>query len=177
MAIIDLIKKRDIYLYEVEDHGLTMQGGGPLGYYDRSSDPRMLVLNQPRFSQPGRQRNLVHECTHAIQDWSKVPGLIVKHAEADAHVCGWVIGRLLGEKTIPGLDKDFALTAFDLADFVIKKTTDSKRAAFVTAYKALVDFIALEPEYATDANKRYAESDPENIDQKQAFASALAKKP
>jgi hypothetical protein len=177
MAVLDLIRKRYIYLYEVEDHGLTLRGGGPLGYYDKRGDPRMLVLNQVRYGNSGRQRNLVHESTHAIQDWAKVPGLIGKHAEADAHVCGWVIGRLLGETTMAGLDTDIAITAFDVADFVIKKTTDSKRADFLTAYKALVDFIEKEPAYAADANKGFAESEPEDIAQKQVFADSLARKP
>jgi hypothetical protein len=175
-AVLELIRKRYIYLYEVEDHGLTLRGGGPVGYYDKRNDPRMLVLNQLRYGNKGRQRNLVHESTHAIQDWAKVPGLIGKHAEADANVCGWVIGRLLGETTMAGLDTDIAITAFDVADFVIKKTTDSKRPAFTTAYKALVDFIEKEPAYAPDANTGFAESDPENINQKQTFADALAKK-
>jgi hypothetical protein len=177
MAVIGLIEKRYIFLYETEDHGLTIRGGGAHAHYDQSSDPRQLVLNGLSYGNSGKQRSLVHECTHAIQDWAKVPGLIGKHAEADARVCGWVIGRLLGEKAWPGVASEINLTAFDVADFVIKKTNDSQRQAFLAGYTALVDQIEHDDNYAADANKSFAEPDPENINQKQIFADLLKKKP
>jgi hypothetical protein len=176
-AVLELIKRAEIYLYEVEDHGLTRRVEGPAAYYDTTSDPRMLVLNQARYGGGGTERSMIHECTHAIQDWMKVPGLIGKHAEADAHVCGWVVGRLLGEKTIPGLDEEIHVTAFDLADFVIKKTTLSDRQKFTDTYKQLVGFVEIHPSYAQSANQAFAQPDPENTDQKQVFADLLAKKP
>jgi hypothetical protein len=177
MAVLELIKRREIYLYEVEDHGLTLRAEGPAAYYDRAGDPRTLAIFQSRYGGAGPERSTIHECTHAIQDWAKVPGLIGKHAEADAQVCGWVVGRLLGQKTIWGLDTEIAITAFELADFVIKKTTLSDRQKFTDAYKQLVGFIENNSAYAQDANQGYASPDPENTDQKRVFADLLAKKP
>jgi hypothetical protein len=177
MAVLELIKRREIYLYEVEDHGLTLRAGGPQAYYDTAGDPRTLAIFQSRYGGVGPERSMVHECTHAIQDWAKVPGLIGKHAEADAHVCGWIVGRLLGQKPIWGLDKEIAITAFGLADFVINKTTLSDGQKFTEAYKQLVHFVEIDPDYAKDANQGYAQPDPDNTDQKQVFADLLAKKP
>jgi hypothetical protein len=104
LAVLELIRKGEIYLYEVQDHGLTVRAGGPRAYYDRTGDPRKLVINQERYTGTFSQPALIHECTHAIQDWAKVPGLIGKHAEADAFV--WVGRRPQhGEDGAPGLGR------------------------------------------------------------------------
>jgi hypothetical protein len=165
-AVIELIRRRLIYLYEVEDHGLTLRARGPAAYYDKSNDPRALVLFQKRYGQSGTERTFLHECTHAIQDWAKVPRLIEKHAEADAHVCGWIVGRGTGEKAMEILDEDIAVTAFELADFVIKKRDVSDRGKFAELYKKLVGFIEVHPSYSAEANKDAEYPDPEDTDQK-----------
>jgi hypothetical protein len=135
----------------------------------------MLVINQERYTGTFSQRTLLHECTHAIQDWAKVPGLLGKQAEADALVCGWVVGRGMGETLLEGLAEDAHFAAFQAADFVIKKTTLSDRRNFVALYERLVRFIEINPSYANDANKAFAYPDPENTDQKKMFAGLLTK--
>jgi hypothetical protein len=175
LAVLELIRKQEIYLYEVEDHGLTVRAGGPTAYYDRSSDPRMLVINQERYTGTFSQRTLIHECTHAIQDWAKVPGLVGKQAEADGLVCGWVVGRAMGETLLEGLAEEAHFAAYEAADFVIKKKTVSDRKNFVELYGRLVGFVESNPNYANEANKAFAYPDPENTDQKKMFSGLLAK--
>jgi len=175
LAVLELIKKGAIYLYEVEDHGLTVRVAGTTAYYDRSSDPRTLAVNQERYTGTFSQRTLIHECTHAIQDWAKVPGLLRKHAEADALVCGWVVGRGMGETLLEGLAEDAHFAAFVAADFVIKRKTVSNRRNFVQLYERLVHAVEINPTYASDANTAFASPAPESVDQRKVFAGLLAK--
>jgi hypothetical protein len=60
---------------------------------------------------------------------------------------------------------------------VIKKTNNSRRPAFLAGYTALVNYIEHDRFYGVDANKAFAEPDPDTINQKQTFVDLLAKRP
>jgi len=113
-------------VYFREDHGLTREVVATRGEYNYLSDPRLLGIYQPNSSIAAMdplwlEAVVVHECTHAVQDWEKVPALDVIHSEADAYIAEWVVRRSRGQnEAVARGQGDLELAAFNAAKFVIE---------------------------------------------------------
>jgi hypothetical protein len=88
-----------------------------------------------------RKVTIVHEVTHAIQDWEDVASLL-HDEEADAHIAETVAHHSL-QGTFPTSDrvlfKDEAAAA---ARFVIAKQADQSNKDWIKAYQDLVKVVA-----------------------------------
>jgi hypothetical protein len=141
-AVRRLVADGKIEVYEADAGGLGTKGGEYRSNVDR------LVVYKRVSGQPMRY-TIIHEATHAIQDWNDVRTKN-KYAEADAFIAEGAVALSVDAKS-------YRLTGgFDLqmaaAEFVLKKTAVPGNAAWKAAYEAVARAIALSPGYDETAN-------------------------
>ena len=142
-AIQALIAKNDIAVLEVRLAGLEKFAGLVVGGTYVSDINRLFVY---QHASPAQLTIIVvHEVTHAIQDWRNVR-TTMKYAEADAYIAGAVADLSLrtGKPTLAGPVFDPAIAA---ARLVIGGEAVSGNAAWEAAYKAVVADVAKSPVY------------------------------
>ncbi|MBK7543057.1 MAG: hypothetical protein IPP10_16175 [Candidatus Competibacteraceae bacterium] len=131
MAICSLIATGQIRVYESKLGGLS-RVAMERGKYIRTEN--MLFLHEEK-DPILRVGTIVHEATHAIQDWSDNRSLI-NHKETDAFIAGWLAVQALRRIDVCSNDDDDIAKA---ARFVAAKQTGS--ADWRKAYKKAVDAI------------------------------------
>lgn len=89
---------------------------------------------------------LVHEVTHAIQDFYDMKGILTKFTEADAYVAQAVASLIPGQ-TLTG-NTPLEKAALKAAGFVQKKTAVRSNQDWKDAYDEVVAAVAVHPEYA-----------------------------
>jgi hypothetical protein len=172
-VIKQLIRNGDIKVFMVKDAGLRLFANLDNGTYESSTN-RLFIYDRLNNDQ---QRNVVvHEMTHAIQDWLDIGGMAHKFAEADAHICGGVMSRTRGQN--PFAKKSPAEEAFEAAKFVIDGTATPSNKAWTTAYDKVVKVINKMPVYKKTNSKAVdnienGNGDPKFVSEKTRFFDLL----
>lgn len=138
-AIVELIKDKKIGLIEEMDGGLVNASGAALnfGSYGLQSNS-LRVANSP--SDASKRSTIVHELTHAIQDWYDLD-INILAAETDAAICGAVAEHASGQRAQKGIvlfDKAFAAAAF-----VFQNKTAAGHTPWTDAYTAVEEQVKL----------------------------------
>ena len=152
-AIKELIARRKIAVFQVDTGGLNAftEVGLSSGAYRSNSNHVILYDGLTPVEQV---TTIVHEVTHAIQDWQDQTRKLVKFVEADAFIAGAVADRIQGpdQKAFRGV-KPFD-AAFEAAKLVFEgkgvMTPPSK--AWKDAYDKVWQQLAQLPGYKRDAN-------------------------
>jgi hypothetical protein len=156
-AVARLITDKKIAVYRMHAHNLN-ESAGLGGAFHSPSKNRLVVYSWT--GTPSWQALVIHEATHAIQDWMDRNGenYLVKYLEADAYTAQAValygMGKTLApdtRKPIHPLNFAFHSTAKLLCDPQAKK--EYTPARFKAAYDKLAEVIADYPLYRTKANE------------------------
>ena len=99
-AVLDLVGRKEIKVTEVHAAGLnecarcnaTMAQRGVMGRYAGASNELTIYQGEPNK----KKVLIVHEATHAIQDWTDQP-ISNAHAEADAYIAAGAVALKLGQ--------------------------------------------------------------------------------
>jgi hypothetical protein len=143
-AIKELIARQQIWVYEVAAGALRPYLN--LGGEYRSDINRLIVYTGPA---PVEMNILiVHECTHAIQDWLDLTNLHKEHAEADAYIAQTVAAHAQGQ-TKSTMDPPIG----DVVDEAAKVVIDGKANAggdseWISAYYKVVEAVLKDPTFA-----------------------------
>jgi hypothetical protein len=170
LAIKNLIKNSKVTVLEVKLHGLEGFGVSTAGKY--KSDRNTLFLydeTSPAF----RINTVVHETTHAAQDWRDVR-ILHKYAEADAYVAGAVSDRSrgTGEQTKTGEIFD---AAFKAAKFVMEHDTEATNKDWIGAYEAVVHAVEKSQLYKSVKNVPMETKDKGEADNEKGQMAALVR--
>ena len=133
-AIAQLVKDGKISVVKIMDAGLSAQAGVDAVY---SAESNAFLFPEHKgeafFSMPSE---IVHEATHAVQDWFDVNST-VRFVEADAYVAQAVA------ETNPKLRKELKAAA----KFVTDGTAVKGNKAWYDAYDAVVAMVDVHPNY------------------------------
>jgi hypothetical protein len=134
LAIQKLIANGDIVVLEVKIGGLEKKADLPIRAAYRSDLNKLFVYQS--LTPAAKTVMLVHECTHAIQDWRDVRAKM-KFTEADAFIAGAVAELSLhgGHPLFVGAIVDEAIAA---ARIVMNGPAVLDNKAWVDAYAAVV---------------------------------------
>ena len=146
VVVGDLIDQQKIEIIEVKDHGLMRRTGGK-GVYNFEKNTLTL------FEEPAVERanTIVHECTHAIQDWYSDKTYNNNMLEADGFIAGAIIDIVNGRPAATGADastmaykaaKDFVLTG-QATEFVVKNGSRVENSAWGRSYNTVKRWLAL----------------------------------
>ena len=148
IAIQQLITRRAIIVLEVKISGLEQKADLPIRAQYRSDINKLFVYQS--LTPAEETVTVVHECTHAIQDWRNVRSLM-KFTEADAFIAGAIADLSRRDGTVvfvgPIIDK-----AVEAARIVIKGPAVPSNKAWTDAYAAVVSAIEASDEYKDLAN-------------------------
>lgn len=148
-AIAEIIKDGKIDIVLVDERQLLERTQGPNGAYFATNNQLVLMKNkQGTYYDPVL---IVHELTHAIQDFYDVNS-IVKNVEADAYIAAAI--SVYGPKKTPK-------AMFDAAKHVIDGTATPTNDAWIKAYGAVVSLVESDPTYAArkdDPTKDFLEA-------------------
>jgi hypothetical protein len=140
-AVAQLVKDGKIKVVKVMDHGLSARSGADCMY--------VAPINTFFFFQHAGEADyfshaptIVHEATHAVQDWFDVPAEVTtRFVEADAYIAQATVD--------PNMQADAKLKA--AADFVRKGTATKGNKAWEGAYEAVAGLIDKHPLYKARA--------------------------
>ena len=150
LAIKEFVANADIHVFEISISTLNTIGSLKVGVY--ASDKNRLVLYNG-VSHNKRTRAIVHEVTHAIQDWSDVV-TIHKYAEADAYIAGGVVDHILGAE--PDKTDILFWTAYKAAQLVMDGKARSINDKWKSAYNLVVQAVEKSPDYKTIAKAQWS---------------------
>jgi len=140
-VIARLIYEKEIAVYQAKAGGFSRIASAVAFYI--GSNKNRLVLNE-LISPDTRTEYIVHEATHAIQDWEAVRSL-VHHNEADAFIAGAIaaaaLRNVLRADKPPKRDGD-VVTIDAAAQIVIDKKADAGNKDWTAAYQKVVDVVA-----------------------------------
>jgi hypothetical protein len=151
LAIKELIAKSKITVLEIRLGGLNIKVGLTTAGNYRTDQNFLYVLDgvPPNKKMP----TIVHEVTHAIQDWRDVRTLC-KYAEADAYIAG-----AIADQTMTGGDLAHGGPMFEAAANaarkVIKGQTDQSDQSWTRAYDDVAAEVEKNPGYASVANEAF----------------------
>lgn len=145
-VISDLIDQQKIEIIEVKDHGLMRRTGGK-GVYDFEKNTLTL------FEEPAVERanTIIHECTHAIQDWFSDKTYLNNFLEADGFIAGAIIDIVNNRPAATGADastmaykaaKDFVMTG-QATEFTTKNNRRVENTAWNRSYNTVKRWLAL----------------------------------
>jgi hypothetical protein len=127
LAIAKLMKESAIYVFQCAVGGLEKLSNLDGTYF---ADKDIMLLYNP-LDGPFARRDVIHESTHAIQDWRDLK-MLVHYAEADAYIAG--------AATLASIDSagKLAETAFAASRFALNDTARNDNPAWRTAYDKVV---------------------------------------
>jgi hypothetical protein len=176
LAVRQLIEQSKIAVLEVKLGGLEQKVDLPIKANYVSDKNRLYVYQSQTPIQ--RTVTVIHECTHAIQDWRDVRA-VMKFTEADAFIAGTVADIARGTDTLaftnPIIEK-----AVVAAREVIDGPAILTNTAWTNAYKGVVTAIESSEEYKDVANvpmqtKERGEGSKES-DEMDVIVTAIEKK-
>jgi hypothetical protein len=89
-AMIQLVKNKNIRVVILQDHDLLWDVPGWVAYYDSPSNALLLTSHTT-------DDFIVHEMTHAVQDWNDIQGVETNFTELDAYIAqGVVVAKKMG---------------------------------------------------------------------------------
>jgi hypothetical protein len=134
-AIQDLIAKSKIFVLEVRMHHLdTFAKITTAGEYH--SDANHLYMFAGRTPAVNAMM-IVHEATHAIQDWQDIPAKN-KHAEADAFIAGAIADLAQGGTATAANPGPILTPAMEAAKLVVAGKANGSDKAWTDAYAAVL---------------------------------------
>jgi hypothetical protein len=141
-AIQELIAQSRIIVLQINTGGLSKSLSN-IGVYESNSN-WLCVYDSGTPVQ--KTVAIVHESTHAFQDWSDVRAK-VKFIEADAYVAGGVADRVVGPGT-PCMEVPTYQAGYKAAEFVIAGEAVPGNRAWIGAYNEVVAAVSQSPNYA-----------------------------
>jgi hypothetical protein len=132
IAVGQLIVNRDVPVYMSYSGGLSTLANASASYLANVNN-LMIYTMDPRK----RRVSLVHEATHAIQDWEDIESL-VHHNEADAFIAESVTELTLYPDSRDSNDDDLEKKALAAAKMVIDKTAIDSNRIWQRAYGEVV---------------------------------------
>jgi hypothetical protein len=146
LAIQQLIAKSKIIVLQIRTKGLSAMMRN-IGVY--TSNSNWLYLYDS--GSPGDQTmTIVHEATHAFQDWRNVK-TIHKYSEADAYIAGAAADRATGTGA-QSLKSPIYDVAYTTAKLVADRQAVPSNPAWITAYNNVVAAVDKSPTYAKVKN-------------------------
>lgn len=134
-AIAEFVKKGEIQIFLLDERGLLERTQGPNGVYSPEANQLMLMKDSKGdYFEPSL---IVHELTHAIQDYYDVDSL-VKYVEADAYIAQTVAFR-------PNVQNSFTRAA----DIIVAGGAMKDDQAWVDAYDKVVAKVEADKTYST----------------------------
>lgn len=127
VAIAELVKKKKIMVFQANMSDLFVLTKDDGEY---RSDFNMLIVYD-KTDNAAFTSTIVHESTHAIQDWLDI-GMLRHFAEADAYIAGF---STLEKQQFAG---DLADAAFRASRFVIDRNAQASNKAWQKAYADVV---------------------------------------
>lgn len=116
-------------------------------------------------------KTVIHELTHAIQDFYDMSGAIRMHTEADAFICGAITEHALGQRSDTGLPH--YERAYEAAEFVYRNKAHAPSPKWMEVYDAVVKEVEkiytdarspIQFKEGTGKGKRKQPTEPELID-------------
>jgi hypothetical protein len=137
-AIWDLISKSKMYVFEVRLHSLEIFAHITTAGQYRSDENYLFIYAglPPALT----AMSIVHEVTHAIQDWADVSGKN-KHVEADAYIAGAVADIAQGKAGSAGVVTKMYEPALKAAELVVAGQANGSDKPWTDAYKAVLEAI------------------------------------
>jgi hypothetical protein len=167
IAIQELIKQKKITVYQVKVAGLgrvaTMQGE----YIAHHN----ILFVYDGLSQKERTVAIVHEATHAIQDWRDV-GSLAHHTEADAYVAEAIATHAVAGR--PLWESDLYEAAFNAARFVIDRKAEASNSEWLRAYDDVVKAVGQTDIYKKQAGLRNNPTREESTRESTEYQAVLA---
>jgi hypothetical protein len=170
-AMRDLIKSGDIISIAVCDHGMVYGSPGTRpantsteGYvasYDPNTDPPTLYLFQG-MPATGALSWMVHEFSHAIQDWNDDKSAR-KFREADAYIAQGLSNAVETGRPVPN-----SHPAKRCVDIVLSGSATSRNPGWAEAYRTFADVVAQTP-----ANSLPTPSNPKGTERAKKLAGLL----
>jgi hypothetical protein len=145
LAMKQLITDGKITVFEADAAFLSFVGGR----YFSNSNRLFLYKTSTPADKPWA---IMHELTHAIQDWNDVISKI-KFTEADAFIAMTAAALGVNEATYEAM-KEFPEQK-NAAEIVLAKKAELKNADWIKAYKALVKAIESGVDYGDIANNKF----------------------
>src|SRR5262245_37671576 len=142
-AMAMLVRQGEISVVRIKDKGLTFQNLRTMAQYDSEANRLLLLDGAPEHL---KFNVLVHEFTHAIQDWLNGMFWLDKHIEADAYIAGAVASHARGPYFPPGDDR-FALSYHVAAPLVLSGKATWGNKPWERAYQRVVDSLDQDPFY------------------------------
>jgi hypothetical protein len=147
LAIAQLMLDDQIDVYAVSDNGL-MHKHADLGGVYRSDSNRLLLF---QTSQELILKVLiVHEVTHAVQDWLDLPDSDRSAFEADAYIAGAMV--LKAHKMKPTSAGAYKVAHENTSQIIIDGKATQSNEAWLKAYKLVKDEVAKDPLNANHAS-------------------------
>jgi hypothetical protein len=176
LAIRRLIELGKITVLEVKLSGLEQKADLPVKANYRTDKNQLYVYQ----SQTPVQRivAVVHECTHAIQDWQNVRSMM-RFTEADAFIAGTVVDIARGTDTL-AFTNLITQKAVVAARQVLDGPAVLTNASWTSAYTGVVNAIENSEEYREAANDpmitRQSGEGNEESDEMDVIVTAIEKK-
>lgn len=111
-AIKRLVKSKKIHIVALQDHDLYWDAGMVAQYNS--------IINVLLLTSHAKEVSIVHEMTHAIQDWNDIKGIKTNYVEADAYIAEGVVFRKQGGR----LRSDHPFTP--AVNFVVDRNKDAQ---------------------------------------------------
>lgn len=165
-----LILKKEITVYELVAHGLNRLAHMGGANYKPKKD-QLNLYKSPRTD--SWKALVVHEATHAIQDWMDRKGMPVREVEADAYTAQGVACHQLGVFVSTDLTHPLACAYHGTSRLIYEpglRNSANFRARFETAYKELVGVISNYPLYSWKEGvaRDYTDDDTEDEESEKA---------
>jgi hypothetical protein len=167
MAIAQLMaaKKNGIEVYAVKDNGLMMKFADLGGTY--RSDANRLLLFQSN-QEVLLKVLIVHEVTHAVQDWLDLPTTDVNAIETDGYIAGAMVLKAHSMK--PSGPGAYKVAHENTSQIILDGQATESNQAWITAYNLVKDEVAKDP---LNANRAMPE-DTKGPSEKDAMNKILA---
>jgi hypothetical protein len=147
LTIREIIVQKKIFVIQLNLAGLAVLAKMQ-GEYASTAD---ILFIYNGLSPTARSITIVHEATHAIQDWRDVGGMSA-HIEADAFIAESVAANVLTGDSLD--DAAVRVAAFKAGQLVIDGKATGSNKAWLTAYDNVVDALFKDPFYKNQASER-----------------------
>jgi hypothetical protein len=176
-AIQSLISASKIFVLEVRMHNMDTFARVPtLGQYRSDANHLYIFAGRPPAE---TAMTIVHEVTHAIQDWQDVSAKN-KYIEADAYIAGAIADLAQGGKATAVQAGEIYTPAMEAAKLVVAGKANASDTVWTDAYKAIVKDVEKRDAYKKTNEDMFERSEKgegtREKDQMDVIMAAIAKK-
>jgi|EndMetStandDraft_2_1072991.scaffolds.fasta_scaffold53854_1 hypothetical protein len=161
-AVLDLVGRKEIKVTEVHAAGLnecarckaTLAARGVSGFYMGASNQLTVYQGDPTR----KKLIIVHEATHAIQDWTDQP-ISNAHAEADAYIAAGVAAMNIGQAVFDKFNR-YGETLKGAVNRVRSGAAVADNSTWPDAYADVVTYVENDPLYKDKAKSLFNAKEP-----------------